>query len=108
VLHNVADTPVGTAVGFLPSLREYNQYGALASLHARTVVISDCADPLTSPSHAADLTAAIRGAEPVHMPYAVQMLRQQAPYVINDATRRTIAIHTRAYAVSPCRLGRLG
>jgi pimeloyl-ACP methyl ester carboxylesterase len=85
-------TPVATAVGFLPSLRTYNQYATLASIHARTVVVSGGADALTPPSHAADLTAGICGAEHVHVPYAGHMLPQQAPHVINDAIRRTIAI----------------
>jgi pimeloyl-ACP methyl ester carboxylesterase len=85
-------TPVATAVGFLPSLRTYNQYATLASIHARTVVVSGGLDPLTPPSHAADLTAGICGAEHVHVPYAGHMLPQQAPHVINDAIRRTIAI----------------
>jgi pimeloyl-ACP methyl ester carboxylesterase len=97
-------TPVATAVGFLPSLRAYNQYATLASIHARTVVISGGADPLTPPSHAADLTAGICGAEHVHVPYAGHMLPQQAPHVVNDAIRRTIAVR----AMGPCRLARLG
>jgi pimeloyl-ACP methyl ester carboxylesterase len=100
-------TPVATAVGFLPSLRTYNQYASLATIHARTVVISGGADPLTPPSHAADLTAGICGAEHVHVPYAGHMLPQQAPHVINDAIRRTIAIPASSPA-SPCRLVRLG
>jgi pimeloyl-ACP methyl ester carboxylesterase len=83
-------TPVATAVGFLPSLRAYNQYATLPSIHARTVVISGGADPLTPGSHAADLTAGICGAEHVHVPYAGHMLPQQAPHVVNDAIRRTI------------------
>jgi hypothetical protein len=33
-------TPVATSVGFLPSLRAYNHYATLASIQARTVVIS--------------------------------------------------------------------
>jgi pimeloyl-ACP methyl ester carboxylesterase len=85
-------TPVATAVGFLPSLRAYNEYASLASIHARTVVVSGGLDPLTPPSHAVDLTARICGAEHVHVPYAGHMLPQQAPHVINDAIRRTIAI----------------
>jgi pimeloyl-ACP methyl ester carboxylesterase len=101
-------TPVATAVGFLPSLRTYNQYASLASIHARTVVVSGGADLLTPPSHAADLTARICGAEHVHVPYAGHMLPQQAPHVINDAIRRTIAIPASAHATSPCRLVRLG
>jgi pimeloyl-ACP methyl ester carboxylesterase len=101
-------TPVATTVGFLPSLRAYNQYATLPSIHARTVVISGGADPLTPPSHSADLTAAIRGAEHVHVPYAGHMLPQQVPHVMNDAIRRTIAIPASAYAMSPRRLGRAG
>jgi pimeloyl-ACP methyl ester carboxylesterase len=108
VVAALTTTPVATAVGFLPSLRAYNQYATLASIHARTVVISGGADPLTPPSHAADLTTAIRGAEHVHVPYAGHMLPQQAPQVVNDAIRRTIAIRTSAHAMSPCRGRRLG
>jgi pimeloyl-ACP methyl ester carboxylesterase len=59
---------MATAVGFLPSLQAYNQYATLASIHARTVVVSGGADPLTPPSHAADLTAGICGAEHVRVP----------------------------------------
>src|ERR1700741_751215 len=70
-------TPVATAVGFMPSLRAYNQYATLASIRARTVVISGGADPLTPPSHAAEMSAGIRGAEHVHVPYAGHMLPQQ-------------------------------
>jgi pimeloyl-ACP methyl ester carboxylesterase len=98
-------TPVATAVGFLPSLRDYNQYAALASIHARTFVISGGADPLTPPSHAADLTAGIWGAEHVHVPYAGHMLPQQVPRVINDAIRRTIAQRQRNEPLSAGPLG---
>src|SRR5271156_137943 len=98
-------TPVATAVGFLPSLRAYNHYATLASIHAQTVVISGGADPLTPPSHAADMTAAIRGAEHVHVPCAGHMLPQQAPHVINEAIRRTIAVRSSSDAMRPRRLG---
>ena len=108
VVGGLATTPVATAVGFLSSLRAYNQYATLASINARTVVISGGLDPLTPPSHAADLTAGICGAEHVHVPYAGHMLPQQVPHVINDAISRTIRIGASAHAVSPCRLGRLG
>jgi pimeloyl-ACP methyl ester carboxylesterase len=100
-------TPVATAVGFLPSLRAYDQYATLATINARTVVISGGADPLTPSSHAADLTAGICGAEHVHVPYAGHMLPQQAPHVINDAIRRTIARPASAHAMSPHRLDRV-
>jgi pimeloyl-ACP methyl ester carboxylesterase len=108
VLTALTTTPMATAVGFLPSLRAYNQYATLASIQARTVVISGGADPLTPPSHAADLAAGICGAEHVRVPYAGHMLPQQAPQVINDAIRRTIPIRAGAHTMSPCRLGRLG
>jgi pimeloyl-ACP methyl ester carboxylesterase len=90
VVGALTTTPLATAVGFLPSLRTYNQYPTLASIHAHTVVISGGADPLTPPSHAADLSAAINGAQHVRVPYAGHMLPQQVPRVINDAIRQTI------------------
>jgi TAP-like protein len=83
---------MATAVGFLPSLRGYNQYATLKSVHARTVVISGGLDPLTPPSHAADMSAGICGAEHIHVPYAGHMLPQQVPHVINDAIRQTIPV----------------
>ena len=95
VVAALTTTPMATAVGFLPSLRAYNQFPTLASIHARTVVISGGADPLTPSSHAADLTAGIRGAEHVHVPYAGHMLPQEAPHKINDAIHRTIAERVR-------------
>jgi pimeloyl-ACP methyl ester carboxylesterase len=93
-------TPVATAVGFLPSLRAYNQYATLPTIHARTVVISGGVDPMTPPSHAVEMTAGICGAEHVHIPYAGHMLPQQAPQVINDAIHRTIGIRASTDAVA--------
>jgi pimeloyl-ACP methyl ester carboxylesterase len=81
-------TPVCTAVGFLPSLRSYDQYRTLGSVRARTIVISGGADVLTPPAHSRELTAGIAGATHVHLPYAGHMLAQQAPQVISDAIRR--------------------
>jgi pimeloyl-ACP methyl ester carboxylesterase len=101
-------TPMATAVGFLPSLRTYNQYATLASIHARTVVISGGVDPLTPPSHAADLTAAICGAEHVRVACAGHMLLQEAPHVINDAIRQTVAVRSSAHATSLRWLDRMG
>jgi pimeloyl-ACP methyl ester carboxylesterase len=101
-------TPVATSVGFLPSLRAYDHYTTLASIRARTVVISGGLDPLTPPSHAVDLSAGIRGAEHVHVRYAGHMLPQQVPHVINDAIRRTIAVRCSADATSLRCLDRTG
>jgi pimeloyl-ACP methyl ester carboxylesterase len=105
VLAALATTPMATAVGFLPGLRAYNQYATLATIHARTVVISGGADPLTPPSHAAEMSAGIYGADLVHLPLAGHMLPQQAPHVINDAIRRTIAQSQRREPLSARRLG---
>jgi pimeloyl-ACP methyl ester carboxylesterase len=102
----LATTPLASAVGFLPSLRAYNQYPTLASIHAHTVVISGGADPMTPPSHAADLAAGISGAEYVPVPYAGHMLPQQVPHVINDAIRRTITIDARTHPMNPGRPAR--
>jgi pimeloyl-ACP methyl ester carboxylesterase len=81
-------TPVSTAVGFLPSLRSYDQYGTLGSVRARTIVISGGADVLTPPAHSRELASGIAGATHVHLPYAGHMLAQQAPHVISDAIRQ--------------------
>jgi pimeloyl-ACP methyl ester carboxylesterase len=108
VVAALTTTPVATAVGFLPSLRAYNQYPTLPSIHAHTVVISGGADPLTPASHAADLTARIHGAAHVHVPYAGHMLPQQAPQVINDAISRTITTGAHAHAMNASRLGQAG
>src|SRR5258708_6083484 len=75
-----------------------------ASIHARKLVIGAGAPPLPPPSHAADMTAAIRGAEHVHVPGAGHMLPQQAPQVINEAIRRAIAVRSSSDAMSPRRL----
>jgi pimeloyl-ACP methyl ester carboxylesterase len=85
-------TPVSTAVGFLPSLRAYDQHAALAGIRARTVVVSGGMDPLIPPEYGRDLAAGIRGAQHVHLPEAGHMLPQEAPYVLNDAICRAMAI----------------
>lgn len=86
----LASTAVSTAVGFLPSLRAYDQYAALGSIQARTVVVSGGTDPLTPPAHGLDLVAGIPGAQHVHVPGAGHMLPQEAREVLNDAIRRTM------------------
>ena len=45
----LASTPATTAIGYLPSLRSYDQYQTLGSISARTIVISGGADWLTPP-----------------------------------------------------------
>jgi pimeloyl-ACP methyl ester carboxylesterase len=88
----LTSTSVSTAVGFLPSLRAYDQYGELASIQARTVVVSGGVDPLTPPAHGRDLSAGIPSAEHVHLPRAGHMLPQEAPHVLNAAIRRAMGI----------------
>lgn len=88
----LATVSVSTAVGFLPALRDYDQYPTLATIQARTVVVSGGADPLTPAIHARDLAAGIPGAEHVHVPGAGHMLPQEAAAVVHQAIRRVIGI----------------
>ncbi|PXW98236.1 alpha/beta fold hydrolase [Mycolicibacterium moriokaense] len=80
-----------TAVGFLPSLRSYDQYSTLAAIRARTTIISGGADLLTPPSHSHDLADAIPGATHVHIPTAGHMLPHEASHEVTDAISRTVA-----------------
>lgn len=88
----LAAVSVATAVGFLPALRDYDQYPMLASIRARTVVLSGGADPMTPAVHARDLAAAIPGAEHVHVPGAGHMLPQDAAQVVHQAIRRAAGL----------------
>ena len=88
----LTSTPVPTAVGFLPSLRAYDQYAVLAEIRARTVVVSGGMDVLIPPVHARELAAGIPGAQHMHLPKAGHMLPQEAPHVLNDAILRAMAI----------------
>ena len=89
----LATTPVSTAVGFLPTLRDYDVYRTLGSVRAQTVVVSGGADPLTPPVHARELADAIPGAAHRHVRGAGHMLQHEAPHVINHAIRQAMAIH---------------
>jgi pimeloyl-ACP methyl ester carboxylesterase len=80
-----------TAVGFLPSLRSYDQYATLASIRARTTIISGGVDLLTPASHSRDMAAAIPGATHVHIPTAGHMLPHEASHEVTEAISRTIA-----------------
>jgi pimeloyl-ACP methyl ester carboxylesterase len=79
----LATTPLATAVGFLPSLRTFDQYHILGSVRARTVVLSGGADVLTPPVHAHELVAAIPGCRHVHLPDAGHMLPQAVPHAVD-------------------------
>jgi pimeloyl-ACP methyl ester carboxylesterase len=87
----MAAASLTTAVGFLPSLRSYDQYATLASIRAHATILSGGADVLTPPSHARDLVAAIPGATHVHLPMAGHMLPHEAPHAVTDAISNTIA-----------------
>jgi pimeloyl-ACP methyl ester carboxylesterase len=87
----MAAASLTTAVGFLPSLRSYDQYATLDSIRARTTIISGGADVLTPPSHSRDMAAAIPGATHVHIPTAGHMLPHEASHAVTDAISRTIA-----------------
>jgi pimeloyl-ACP methyl ester carboxylesterase len=87
----MAAASLTTAVGFLPGLRSYDQYATLASIRARTTIISGGADLLTPPSHSRDLAAGIPGATHVHIPTAGHMLPHEATHEVTDAISNTIA-----------------
>lgn len=74
----LVSTPLRTAVGFLPALRDFDQYGALGAIHARTVVLSGGVDVLTPSALAAELVSGIPACEHVHLPRCGHMLPQQA------------------------------
>lgn len=81
----IRTTPLSTAAGFLPSLKRYDEYRALATIGANTVVVSGGADRTTPASHARDMAAAIPGATHVHQPTAGHMLLEERPRCVSDA-----------------------
>jgi len=87
----LAAASLTTAIGFLPGLRSYDQYSTLASIRARTTIISGGADLVTPPSHSRDMAAAIPGATHEHLPTAGHMLPHEASHAVTDAISRTIA-----------------
>jgi pimeloyl-ACP methyl ester carboxylesterase len=87
----MAAASLATAVGFLPSLRSYDQFSTLASIRARTTIISGGLDLLTPPSHSRDMAAAIPDAMHVHIPTAGHMLPHEASRTVTDAITRTVA-----------------
>ena len=83
-------TSLTTKVGFLPSLRNYDQYHILGSISAATTVVTGGADKFTPPAHAHDLAAGIPGAVLVHQPGAGHMLLHEAPHLVTEAVSRAI------------------
>ena len=87
----MAAASLTTAVGFLPSLRSYDQFSTLACIRATTTIVSGGADLLTPPSHSRDMADAIPGATHVHIPTAGHMLPHEASDAVTDAISGTIA-----------------
>jgi pimeloyl-ACP methyl ester carboxylesterase len=104
----MAAASLSTAVGFLPSLRSFDQYATLDSIRARTTIISGGADLLTPPSHSRDLAAAIPGATHVHIPTAGHMLPHEASHAVTDAISHTVAAGFGTNPVPPAPVYRLG
>ncbi len=92
----VRTTSLATAAGFLPSLKRYDVCDVLASITAKTLVISGGTDALTPASHSHDLAAAIRGAIHLHHPTASHMLLQEAAECVSDAISRAVGMRRRA------------
>ncbi|MEE3755245.1 alpha/beta fold hydrolase [Mycobacterium intracellulare] len=92
VANAVYSTPLSTAAGFLPTLKRFDAYSVLASIHARTVVLSGGADLFTPAPLARDLVAGIAGARHRHLPAAGHMLLHEAPHVVVDEIARTIPV----------------
>ena len=86
----VRTTPLTTAAGFLPGLKRYDEYGALSSIVANTIVISGGADLATPVAHALDMVAAIPGAAHLHQPDAGHMLLQEHPKCVSAAIDRIL------------------
>lgn len=104
----MAAASLATAVGFLPSLRSYDQYATLDSIRARTTIISGGTDLLTPPSHSRDLAAAIPGATHVHIPTAGHMLPHEASHAVTDAIDHTIDTGISIGPVPTAQVYRLG
>jgi pimeloyl-ACP methyl ester carboxylesterase len=89
-IHTISLT---TAAGFLPSLKQYDQYHALAYIAANTIVISSGADMTTPASHARDLAAAIPGATHLHRPTAGHMLLEEDSHCVSNAINCLMGMH---------------
>jgi pimeloyl-ACP methyl ester carboxylesterase len=90
-----------TAAGFLPSLKRYDQYQTLASITAKTIVISGGADMTTPADHARDLVAAIPGATHLHRPTAGHMILQEESHCVSNAIDGVMGRHRRSARTAP-------
>jgi pimeloyl-ACP methyl ester carboxylesterase len=102
----ISRSSLTTAVGFLPSLKRYDQYPALASITAKTIVVSGGVDMTTPATHAHDLVAAIPGATHLHRPTAGHMLLQEAPHCVSTAINRAMGMRRRPTRAANARASR--
>jgi pimeloyl-ACP methyl ester carboxylesterase len=86
----VRATSLATATGFLPGLKSYDVSASLASVTAKTVVVSGGADVLTPASHSREMAAAIPDAVHHHHPTAGHMLLQDAGDCVTAAIARAM------------------
>ncbi|MDO3014595.1 alpha/beta hydrolase [Mycobacteroides abscessus subsp. abscessus] len=86
----IHSTPWRTAVGFLPTLKTYDQHSILATLATPTVVVSGANDVLTPPCHAEELAAAMPLALHVAVPGCGHMLLHEASHVVSEALDRSL------------------
>ncbi|MGA9678006.1 MAG: alpha/beta hydrolase [Mycobacterium sp.] len=90
-----------TAAGFLPSLKEYDEYHTLASVAAKTIVISGGADMTTPAEHARDMVAAIPGATHLHCPAGGHMLLEEESDCVSNAIDGVMGMDRRSARTAP-------
>lgn len=87
----LATTPLRTAVGYLPALRDFDQRHRLRIVSASVTIVSGGLDALTPAVHAELMAETIPGAVHVHLPHAGHMLPQMEPGAVALAIARTVA-----------------
>lgn len=90
----LASTTLAAAIGFLRSLRGYDQVGGLSTITAKTIVISGGQDLLTPAHHADALIAGIPRATHICVPAAGHMLLHDAAQTVTDAINTAISSST--------------
>jgi pimeloyl-ACP methyl ester carboxylesterase len=93
-----------TAVGFLPSLKRYDQYHSLAAISANTIVISGGADLTTPADHARELVAGIPGATHQHRPTAGHMLLEEEASCVSNAIDSLMGLYRPSARTAPTQI----
>jgi pimeloyl-ACP methyl ester carboxylesterase len=93
-----------TAVGFLPSLKRFDQYHSLAAISANTIVISGGADLTIPADHARELVAGIPGATHLHRPTAGHMLLEDEAHCVSNAIDSLMGLYRRSVRTAPSQL----